>query len=168
MGNLKITLVKSLIGRKDKHIATAKSLGLKKILDYSIQPENEATLGKIKLINYLLKVEEASAKAKKEGKVKVADVVISKSESKPKKAKTEEKAEKTETPEKETAAKAPAKKPAAKPAAETEAKAPAKKPAAKPAAKATAADKPVAEKKPAAKKPAAKKPAAKTEKTETK
>lgn len=55
---LNITLVKSLIGRKKDHIATAKSLGLKKIGDVASQPKNAATEGKIKKISYLIKVEE--------------------------------------------------------------------------------------------------------------
>ena len=33
MANIKITLVKSLAGRKQQHIATAHALGLKKIND---------------------------------------------------------------------------------------------------------------------------------------
>lgn len=36
-----IKLVKSLIGRKKDQIATANSLGLKKVGDVSVQPENE-------------------------------------------------------------------------------------------------------------------------------
>ncbi len=55
---LKITLTKSLIGRNKSHIATAQSLGLRKIGQTVEQPNNEATLGKIKLISYMLKVEE--------------------------------------------------------------------------------------------------------------
>lgn len=58
MSQLKITLTKSLIGRLDKHIATAKSLGLKKINNVTIQPDNAQTRGKIKQISYLVKVEE--------------------------------------------------------------------------------------------------------------
>ncbi|MBQ3055668.1 MAG: 50S ribosomal protein L30 [Oscillospiraceae bacterium] len=57
MANLKITLVKSLNGRNDKHIATAHSLGLKKINNVTIQPDNAQTQGKIKQISYLVKVE---------------------------------------------------------------------------------------------------------------
>lgn len=57
MPNMKITLVKSLVGRKDKHIATAHSLGLKKINDVTIQPDNAQTKGKIAKISYLLQVE---------------------------------------------------------------------------------------------------------------
>jgi len=59
MANLKITLEKSLIGRLEKHVATAKSLGLKKINDVTVQPDNAQTKGKIKQISYLIKVEEA-------------------------------------------------------------------------------------------------------------
>ena len=54
-----IKLVKSLIGRKKDQIATANSLGLKKIGDVSVQPENEATLGKIQKISHLVEVTEA-------------------------------------------------------------------------------------------------------------
>ena len=57
MENMKITLVKSLTGRKQKHIATAHSLGLKTINDVTIQPDNAQTRGKIAQIGYLLKVE---------------------------------------------------------------------------------------------------------------
>lgn len=58
MANLKITLVKSLNGRLEKHIATANSMGLRKIGQVSIQPDNTQTQGKIAKIGYLLKVEE--------------------------------------------------------------------------------------------------------------
>ena len=46
MANLKITLVKSLNGRLEKHIATANSLGLRKIGQTSIQPDNTQTRGR--------------------------------------------------------------------------------------------------------------------------
>ena len=58
MANLKIKLVKSLNGRLDKHIATANSLGLRKISDETIQPDNAQTRGKIAQIGYLLQVTE--------------------------------------------------------------------------------------------------------------
>ncbi len=58
MANLKITLVKSLNGRLEKHIATANSLGLRKIGQETIQPDNAQTRGKIAQIGYLLKVTE--------------------------------------------------------------------------------------------------------------
>ena len=55
---LKITLTKSLIGRKKDHIATAKSLGLTKISETVIQPNNDATIGKVKKISYMVTVNE--------------------------------------------------------------------------------------------------------------
>ena len=55
---LEIKLVKSLNGRLAKHKATADSLGLRKIGDTTVQPDNEATRGKIALIGYLLQVTE--------------------------------------------------------------------------------------------------------------
>ena len=58
MANLKIKLVKSLNGRLDKHIATANSLGLRRIGDATEQPDNPQTRGKIAKIGYLLSVEE--------------------------------------------------------------------------------------------------------------
>jgi len=58
MANLKVTLEKSLNGRLVKQIETAKSLGLRKIGDSSVQPDNACTRGKIAKIDYLLKVEE--------------------------------------------------------------------------------------------------------------
>ena len=48
-----IKLVKSLIGRKKDQIATAQSLGLKKIGDVTVQPDNAQTQGKIKKISHL-------------------------------------------------------------------------------------------------------------------
>lgn len=58
MANLKIELVKSLSGRLDKHIATANSLGLHKIGNVIVQPDNPQTRGKIAQVGYLLKVTE--------------------------------------------------------------------------------------------------------------
>lgn len=55
---VQITLVKSLIGRKKSHIATAESMGLNKIGDVSIQLDNDATRGKITHICYLVDVKE--------------------------------------------------------------------------------------------------------------
>lgn len=56
---LKIKLVKSLVGRKDDQIATAASLGLRKIGQETVQPDNDATKGKIKKIIHLIEVSEA-------------------------------------------------------------------------------------------------------------
>lgn len=58
MANLKITLLKSLSGRNDKHIATAHALGLRKIRDVTVQPDNAQTRGKIEQIRYLIEVAE--------------------------------------------------------------------------------------------------------------
>lgn len=58
MGNLKIKLVRSLSGCLDGHIATAESLGLRRIGATVIQPDNAATRGKIAKIGYLLQVVE--------------------------------------------------------------------------------------------------------------
>lgn len=58
MAKLKITLVKSLIGRKDDHIATAHALGLKKINNVVEQEDSVTIKGMINKIGYLLKVEE--------------------------------------------------------------------------------------------------------------
>ena len=57
MENVKVTLVKSIVGCKEKQIATAKSLGLTKP-GKSITLPNDAVLqGKIKVISHLVKVE---------------------------------------------------------------------------------------------------------------
>ena len=58
MANLRIKLVKSLNGRLKKHIATAESLGLRRIGQVTVQPDNDQTRGKIAKIGYLLEVTE--------------------------------------------------------------------------------------------------------------
>ncbi len=58
MAELKVKLVKSLIGSKKDQIATAYALGLHKIGDVSVQPDNAQTRGKINKIVHLLAVEE--------------------------------------------------------------------------------------------------------------
>jgi large subunit ribosomal protein L30 len=59
MAQLNIKLVKSLNGRLQKHIDTARSLGLHKIRDEVLQPDNAQTRGKIQKISYLIEVTEA-------------------------------------------------------------------------------------------------------------
>ena len=59
MAKLRVTLVKSLIGRKKDHIATANALGLKKIGKTVEKEETPQIKGMINKISYLLKVEEA-------------------------------------------------------------------------------------------------------------
>ena len=56
---MKITLVKSLIGAKKDQIATAHALGLKKIANTTVQPDNPQTKGKVAKIIHLVEVSEA-------------------------------------------------------------------------------------------------------------
>ena len=58
LAKLKITLVKSLIGRKDDHIATVQALGLKKINSVVEHEETVQIKGMVNKVAYLLKVEE--------------------------------------------------------------------------------------------------------------
>ncbi|MGN1411221.1 MAG: 50S ribosomal protein L30 [Oscillospiraceae bacterium] len=55
----KIKLVKSLIAVKKDQIATANSLGLRKIGDVTVQPDNAQTQGKINKIVHLIEVTDA-------------------------------------------------------------------------------------------------------------
>ena len=59
MANLKVTLVKSTIGAVPKHKKTVEALGLKKLHKTVELPDNAATRGMIKQVEYLVKVEEA-------------------------------------------------------------------------------------------------------------
>ena len=56
---LQIKLVRSLIGSKKDQIATAASLGLRKVGDCVSQPDNAATRGKVNKILHLVEVTEA-------------------------------------------------------------------------------------------------------------
>ncbi len=58
MADIKVTLKKSLIGSKKDQIATAHSLGLRKIGDIAVQPDNAMTQGKIKKISHLVAIVE--------------------------------------------------------------------------------------------------------------
>ncbi len=57
--SIRITQVRSRIGRLPKHKATLDALGLRKINQTVELPDNEMTRGMIKSIYFLLKVEEA-------------------------------------------------------------------------------------------------------------
>lgn len=59
MAQLRVTLVKSLIGAKKDQIATARALGLTKIGDSSVQPDNDQTKGKVAKIIHLIEVSNA-------------------------------------------------------------------------------------------------------------
>lgn len=56
MATVNVKLVRSFAGVKKDQIATAKSLGLRKIGDTTEQPDNAATQGKIKKISHLINV----------------------------------------------------------------------------------------------------------------
>jgi large subunit ribosomal protein L30 len=56
--SVRIKLVKSLNGRLKPQILTAYSLGLRKIGDQTLQPDNAATKGKIAKISHLVKISE--------------------------------------------------------------------------------------------------------------
>ncbi len=55
---IKITLVKSLIGRRPKHVAVAKQLGLGKINSSVFHNDIPAIRGLVNIISYLLLIEE--------------------------------------------------------------------------------------------------------------
>ena len=59
MAQVKVKLVKSLIGCKKDQIATAQALGLKKVGDVSVQPDNAQTKGKGAKIVHLIEVSNA-------------------------------------------------------------------------------------------------------------
>ena len=57
MENVKITLVRSLIACKPNQKNTARSLGLRKIGDFIVLKNDDATKGMITVISHLVKVE---------------------------------------------------------------------------------------------------------------
>ena len=59
MAKIKVTLVKSTIGQVESVKGTIAALGLKKIGDVTVQPDNAQTQGKIKKISHLIEVTEA-------------------------------------------------------------------------------------------------------------
>ena len=56
---LKVTLVKSPIGAVPKHKKTVIAMGLRKLPQTVELPDNDATRGMIKQVEYMVKVEEA-------------------------------------------------------------------------------------------------------------
>ncbi|NLB36672.1 MAG: 50S ribosomal protein L30 [Clostridiales bacterium] len=57
---IQVKLVRSLIGSKKDQIATAHALGLHKIGDEAIHPDNAATQGKVRKLAHLVEVSEAT------------------------------------------------------------------------------------------------------------
>ncbi len=55
---VKVTLIKSLIGRKPNQVATAKSLKLTKIGDFALIEKTDVNVGKINTIRHLLRIED--------------------------------------------------------------------------------------------------------------
>jgi len=58
MSKLKITQLKSLIGRKKNHRLSIKGLGLRKIGDTKVVEDTPSTRGMINQVDYMVKVEE--------------------------------------------------------------------------------------------------------------
>jgi len=55
---LKVTLIKSVIGQKPAKVATVRSLGLKKINSSVVHEDNDAVRGMVAAVSHLVKVEE--------------------------------------------------------------------------------------------------------------
>ena len=55
---IKVTLIKSVIGQKPAKRATVRSLGLNKISSSNILPDNDAVRGMVAAVSHLVKVEE--------------------------------------------------------------------------------------------------------------
>ncbi len=58
MADLKITYIKSVIGRNEKQRKTLQALGLRKLNQTVVKKNNEATLGMVNVVSHLIKVEE--------------------------------------------------------------------------------------------------------------
>ena len=58
MATLTVKLVKGLAGKKKDQVAVAASLGLRRVGDVTVQPDNAATKGKIFKISHLVEVTE--------------------------------------------------------------------------------------------------------------
>lgn len=56
MNTITIKLVKGLAAKRKIHIAVVKSLGLSRVGDVTVQPDNEATRGKVKKVSHLIQV----------------------------------------------------------------------------------------------------------------
>ena len=55
MSKVKVTLIKGINGRKPNHVATVKSLGLRKISQSVVHNKTADIEGKIKLVSFYLK-----------------------------------------------------------------------------------------------------------------
>ncbi|BCV23127.1 50S ribosomal protein L30 [Moorella sp. Hama-1] len=57
MAELRITLVRSLIGRPETERKTARALGLKKLHSQVVRPDTPATRGQVQKLAHLVQVE---------------------------------------------------------------------------------------------------------------
>ena len=58
--NLKITLVKGLVGTTERQRATVQTLGLRAIRQSVVRPDGPALRGALRSVSHLVKVEEVS------------------------------------------------------------------------------------------------------------
>jgi large subunit ribosomal protein L30 len=54
---VKVTLRRSTIGRKPRHVRTVRALGLKRIGDSRLLPDNESVRGMIRAVEFLIETE---------------------------------------------------------------------------------------------------------------
>jgi large subunit ribosomal protein L30 len=60
-GSLRVTQIKSTISHIHRNRATIKALGLKRIGDTVVVPDNDATRGMVRQVRFLVQVEELPA-----------------------------------------------------------------------------------------------------------
>jgi large subunit ribosomal protein L30 len=58
MANLKITQTRSVIGTKQNHRDTLRTLGLKRVNDVAVRESNAVVLGQLHTVRHLITVEE--------------------------------------------------------------------------------------------------------------
>ena len=58
MAKIKVTQIKSLIGKKKNHRLSIKGLGLRKIGDSRVLEDTPSVRGMVNQVNYLLNIEE--------------------------------------------------------------------------------------------------------------
>ena len=55
---VKVTLIRSVIGQKPEKVASVRSLGLQKINSSNILPDNDSVRGMVASVSHLVKIEE--------------------------------------------------------------------------------------------------------------
>jgi large subunit ribosomal protein L30 len=61
---LRVTLTRSTIGHIARNRATVRALGLRRIGDSSVLPDNDATRGMVRQVRFLVSVEDIAGDAK--------------------------------------------------------------------------------------------------------